>query len=299
MMISSNFLLVIHFSVPRWPLVNKLTGLAKSLDIDCIHCNSIDTLDKTLSTIGERRVMFVADEGMIEYIRQLQSRNRKFELEVALFIESRISEVANRIHELTPVRYLFEFDDKDATPGRNIATLLKKVKDQNFLDLNKYLGYGASYCEKSVNSDSSKKAAINEIGRFITNIGDPRFPTPYKEYARRMTEMVDELVLNAIFNANPRMRACDRSQPFNLGPDEDVHLTWAYDGEYFGVSVRDHFGQFTLESIMERVASSSELSTIVTSKSAGLGQKLIFERAHQIVTNVKEGKVTEVIAVVK
>ncbi|MGE0763912.1 MAG: hypothetical protein AB7N80_11590 [Bdellovibrionales bacterium] len=288
-----------HFSIARWPLVNKMSGIAKCLNVDLIHCPKIELLKQALTNVKTKKVLLLTDDGMIDYILALDKEVFDFELEIAVFIQQKLSKFAEKINQLSRVRYLLEFDEKDAFVGRHLAILVKKVKDNNILDLNKYLGFGAAIQSKTVNSKSSKQSAVEEISFFIENLGDPKHANPFKEYARRITEMVDELIINAIFGANPRMKDADRSEDFRLGKEEEVYLSWGYDGEYFGVSVRDMFGQFSVESIMQHLSMKPEFENIVQSKSAGLGQKLVVERAHQIITNVQVKKITEVIAIVK
>ena len=76
-------------------------------------------------------------------------------------------------------------------------------------------------------------------------------------------------------------------------------MSWGYDGEYFGISVRDPFGKFASETIMKYLSTQRQLNEIVASQSGGLGMKFIFERAHHVVANVKKEQVTEVIALLK
>ena len=76
-------------------------------------------------------------------------------------------------------------------------------------------------------------------------------------------------------------------------------MSWGYDGEYFGISVRDPFGKFNVETIMTYLSAQRDLDQIIMDSSAGLGIKFIFDRAHQVVANVRSEKVTEVIAMLK
>jgi hypothetical protein len=291
--------LLSHFSVPRWPLVNKLNGIAKCLDVKLVHAATLEKLQYNLKSLSAKRALLLTDEGMLPYIEEIHRHSWPFELDVALFIQSKMSKVALELHQLPRVKYLLEFDETDSFAGRHLAVLVKKFTEQNILNLNKYLGFGAVLHTRTIDSSQTKRHAVEQIHHFINNLGETTYPHPFGEYARRISEMVDELVINAIFGANPRMHEADRSKAFSLSESEQIELSWGYDGEYFGVGVRDPFGQFDLDTIMKYISSQAKVENILPGKSAGLGLKVIFDRAHQIITNVQKRKVTEVIAVVK
>jgi hypothetical protein len=295
----NNVILLTHFSIPRWPLVNKLSGIAKCLNVQMIHCATLEKLKATIESVSEGRVLLLMDEDMVEFIDWIHQRPWNFQLDLALFIQSKISRVAVELTKFSRVKYLLEFDETDSFGGRHLAVLVKKFSEQNILSLDKYLGFGAAIHSQTINSKSSRQDAVEKIYFYVANLGDDAYSHPFGEYARRISEMADELVINSIFSANPRMVGLDRSQDFTLSEAEQVELSWGFDGECFGVCVRDPFGQFNLGTIMKYISAQAEMENIVAAQSAGLGLKVILDRAHQLITNVQKKKVTEVIAIVK
>ncbi|MGZ3721999.1 MAG: hypothetical protein ACXVA9_03650 [Bdellovibrionales bacterium] len=290
--------IVTHFSEPNWRVVNKLGAICKCLEVDMIHCSSIEKLKQTVRKPVGGRVLFFTDEGLIDSVQEFNGLGQLKQFEVAMFINSPIVKVAQKIADLHIVKYLIGVEVGESY-GRDLSILIKKFSDGDILDLEKYLAFGCKINHRTVNSNKSKRESIETVAAYITRLGDPGYNHPFHEYSRRVAEFTDELLLNAIFDANPRLQNADRSKPFELSPDEEIQMSWGYDGEYFGISVRDPFGRFNSETIMKYLSTRQELSQILSAESAGLGLKFIFEKAHQVVTNVKSEKVTEVIALVK
>jgi hypothetical protein len=289
---------ITHFSQPNWPVVNKLSAINKCLDVNMIHCSALDKLHATLAKNTADRILFFTDEGLIETVQELENKCKGIHLEVAMFIGSPISSVAQKIADLSIVKYLIGAEPAESY-GRDLSILIKKFSDQDILDLGKYLAFGSKIHEMIVNSEKTKKLSLEAVGHYISRLGDPGYSHPFDEYARRVCELTDELLLNAVFDANPRLRGVDRGLPFQLTPQENIQISWGYDGEYFGVAVRDPFGKFTCDTIMKYLSAQKEMEDIISAPSAGLGLKFIFEKAHQVVTNVRKEKVTEVIALLK
>lgn len=293
----SKVTILTHFSATNWPVVNKLSGVAKCLGVDMIHCSTVEKLSETVKTFGGRRVLFFTDEGLIETVQKFES-SADFHVEVAMFIRSPLPKVAEQITSMRIVKYLISLESMDSY-GRDLSILVKKFADGDILDLEKYLAFGCNVNKRTVVDASSKRAAVNELYAYIENLGDPGYNHPYTEYARRVSEMADELLINAIFDANPRFRGVDRSLPFTLATNENIEIAWGYDGEFFGVSVRDPFGKFACETILKYVAAQRTKDHMLEATSGGLGLKLIFEKAHKVITNVQRESATEVIALVR
>lgn len=289
--------LLTHFSEANWPVVNKLSGVAKCLGVEMIHCSSLAKLHATIATLGDRRALFFTDEGLLETIHELEGAAGSA-LEVALFIRSPLPKIAEQLTTLGCVKYLISLEAADSF-GRDLSILIKKFADGDILDLEKYLAFGCNLNKRTIVDGPTKRAAINDLYSYIENLGDPGYNHPYTEYARRVSEMADELLINAIFDANPRFRDVDRSLPFSLDARESIEVSWGYDGEFFGVSVRDPFGRFACDTILKYVAARRTKDHMLEASSGGLGLKLIFEKAHRVVTNVQAENATEVIALVR
>lgn len=287
-----------HFSTPNWPLVNKLGMISTCLELNRVHCSSLEKLRAVIAGPIQPKTLLFTDEGLVDVIQELDPELKKKNLEVAMLLHSPLPAVASRIATLKSIKYLIG-GPAPVAGGRDLSILIKKFADGNILDLNKYLAFGSKIHDKIVRDGRSKSETVRAVGTYISRLGDPGYAHPYHEYSRIVCELTEELLLNAVFGANPRLHKADRSQPFHLQDGEAVHVAWGYDGEYFGISVRDPFGNFKCETVMNYLSARPKAESLSESSSAGLGLKLIFDRAHQIVTNVQREQVTEVIALVK
>lgn len=293
----SNVTIITHFSQPNWPVVNKLSAICKCLEVNTLHCPNVEKLEETLKGPPKGRNLFFTDEGLIDFLNDLDQKSFK-KFDVALFIMSPILKVVEQISNLKNVKYLISVQPAESF-GRDLSILIKKFSEGDILDLEKYLAFGSKVMERTIDSSLTKKQTIEAVTNYILRLGDPGYNHPFGEYAQRIALLTDELLLNAVFDANPRLKGTDRSVPFKLKPKEKITVSFGYDGEFFGVSVRDPFGSFTSDTILKYLAASKETGKIVSADSGGLGLRFIFEKAHQVVTNVKSEKVTEVIALVK
>lgn len=290
--------IVSHFSAPNWPVVNKLSMIAKCLEVNRIHCSSLEKLRLTMAGPLPGRTLFFTDEGLMEQVHEIDRQVAGKNVETAMFIHSPITTVARQISTTKLVKYLI---GEKATPdaGRELSILIKKFANGDILHLDKYLSFGSKVQQRTVSDSRSKRDVLDAVSSYIARFGDPGYLHPYEEYSRIVSGLTDELLLNAIFNANPRMRGCKRADEFKLTEGEQIEISWGYDGEYFGVSVKDPFGRFSSDTIMNHVSSQRAMESIAQSTSAGLGLKFIFDKAHQVITNVQKDQVTEVIALVK
>ncbi len=292
-------LILTHFFEPEWAIVNKINTIAKSSSITPIHCPTTEILEETLSKIqSDSRVLFFSDEGLISYVQSLCKNNYEFHFEIALFIDTKIESVANSVSEIEQVKYLIGKDQNESF-GRDLAILIKKFKNSDILDLEKYLSFGADVHRTKIYNSKQKHDSVAEIFDFISGWGDPGYSHPYDDYARKVSEVTDELILNAIFNANPRLKSADRSLEFILSEAECVDVAWGFDGEVFGVSVKDYFGKFNRETVMQYISAQRHFDDVTGNSSAGLGLKLILERTHNLITNVEVERTTEVLALVR
>ena len=291
----NDILILTHFSEPRWPIVNKLLAICECLDIKMLHCASEDKIRAALAGRRPERTLFFTDETMIVKLESAV-RTAASPLEVAVFLLSPIATAARGISQIGAIKYLIGVDPAEA--GRDLSILLKKFAAEDILDLEKYLSFGAKINSRTVDSTEAKRDAVEAVAHYIRRFGSPAYNHPYEEYARKVSELTDELLLNAVFESNPRLQGSDRSATFKLEPSEEIRVSWGYDGEYFGVSVRDPFGRFTPESILNCLALQKNMDHGADS-GASLGLKLIFDKAHQVIANVRREKMTEVIALVR
>ncbi len=162
-----------------------------------------------------------------------------------------------------------------------------------------YLLAGTSLEERvvggSLDKDDALAALLADAARY--GIGD--------EKLRRLETAADELMLNAIYDADPAMRGIDRTTPVSLAAQSQVRVRWGCDGRTFSVSVADRFGA------LERATVAAHLQRLLDARSprlgrpmgpgpqssgAGLGLVLIYSAANTLALQVVRGRFTEATA---
>ena len=113
-------------------------------------------------------------------------------------------------------------------------------------------------------------------------------------------EIQEELLMNAIWDANPKYASLPRSTPIELMPEEFVTLQWAFNGRELAISVKDSFGRMNTN-IMERyinfifkTGKKVENKLKDNKVSAGLGMYMVVQRANLLSVFICNGKITDV-----
>lgn len=181
--------------------------------------------------------------------------------------------------------------------ARELILLLKKFESRDYPGLDKHLGFPAIFNEKVMKSPKDKKEALTNLEGFIIKIGGGS--ERFHQYAQRVCELADELLLNAVFDANPRLKEIPRHESFELTENEAVKIKWGFDGEVFGVSVSDPFGTLSKNTVMQYLDDNQKTESMGKRASGGLGIKLIFDRLHHFIVNVNPGKMTEVVCLMR
>jgi len=162
-----------------------------------------------------------------------------------------------------------------------------------FLDF--FASQDVNIVEKTLKNVEDKRRILGEIEEFVVALGGEANSQRYLQYARKASEAVDELLLNAVWDANPALLSAKRDANFVLSPVEEVKVRWAFDGDLFGYSVSDPFGRLERASIVRHLtAGDTELGEFLERKSGGLGIKRVFERSHHMVAAVRRDVLTEI-----
>ena len=163
-----------------------------------------------------------------------------------------------------------------------------------------YLLGGTPIEERVVGSSGEKETVLAEAMQYAERFGLS------DEKLRRIEVVVDELLLNAIYDAprdeqgNPRYAGMDRRTPVTLAAQQQVRLRFGADGRTFAVSVSDRFGALTHNTVAGHVARVLEVRgprPRAGTGGAGLGLVLCFTSSNQLVVQGSPGRFTEVTAI--
>lgn len=150
-----------------------------------------------------------------------------------------------------------------------------------------------------IKSSRDRKAMAEELENFFSEIESLiGYKNPVAvQYA---IEIQEELLMNAIWDANPNHEHLPRSTPIELSAGEEVSLQWAFNGKELAMSVKDPFGRLD-PCIMEKYVNfifktgkQTEHKLSEQRVSAGLGMYMVIQRANLLSVFIANGKITDV-----
>jgi hypothetical protein len=151
--------------------------------------------------------------------------------------------------------------------------------------------------EQRVTSLEEKALALSRLRETVLSpAATPSKDVRASEYARKAVEIVDELILNAVFAANPRMQGLRRGHPFVLPHEEAVVVKWRREDNFLGLSVSDPFGGLRFPTLLSHLNAGALKGDVALKASAGLGLRMAFDRSHALFVDVDTGTRTEVVA---
>ncbi len=122
-------------------------------------------------------------------------------------------------------------------------------------------------------------------------------------YSKILSDIVDEFLMNAIWDACPARSKIDRTQAVALDPSEKIELKCLFAGSTLVLSVEDKFGTFKGEGIAKYIrfgVGFKETEPIQEGlPGAGLGLFMILQKIGILIFEVDKGKLTRAIAIAK
>jgi hypothetical protein len=195
------------------------------------------------------------------------------------------------------VRNLIAKDDEPLDPDELIVTAGKLLRHDLF-GLDKYLMWGIEPYEIEIADSREKADYVRRVADYARQLGCN------DRIVELVETMVDELVMNALYNAprNPdgsaRYAKLHRREQVLLEPHERGTLSFACDGTHIAVAQSDPFGALTHETIISylnrcMVKGPQQMSD--ATGGAGLGLYRVFQSLTKFIINIQPGKRTEVI----
>lgn len=122
-------------------------------------------------------------------------------------------------------------------------------------------------------------------------------------YSKIFGDIVDEFLMNAIWDACPSRNQIDRTQPIALDSDEKIDLNCLFDGVNFVLTVSDKFGSFQGDGIAKYIRFGLGYKEAETVKEgtpgAGLGIFMILQKIGVLIFEVYKGKLTRATAIAR
>ncbi|BBH54103.1 hypothetical protein [Fluviispira sanaruensis] len=273
---------------------NKLGMLTRSAGVNFQPCTSEEEAKVFATNERKDRFFLFAEAKKIDFLKDFSANYP--ECRIVVILQESLQRVIPSLIDCSNIQ-CFVATNNGEFDARELIMLLKKFESKDYPGLEKHLNFPAVFKEKRIKSQSDKRDAIKILEEFILKIGGNS--DRFDQYAQRVCDLADELLLNAVFDANPRLKTADRSAPFELIDTESVRIKWGFDGEVFGLSVADPFGSLSKKTVMQYLDENQKTEHIGKRDSGGLGIKLIFERLHHYIVNVNPGKMTEIVCLMR
>ncbi|WP_397599854.1 hypothetical protein [Silvanigrella sp.] len=184
---------------------------------------------------------------------------------------------ANSTQDLTGVRALIPMEESEHSSGVKLPII--KTFD--------------------VKSSRERNKLAEEMEKFFEQI-EPFVGQQNPTFAQYAVEIQEELLMNAIWDANPKHEKSSRTIPIDLDDSEKVRLEWGFNGKDLAISVRDNFGRLNPKIMSKYVKFIFKTGTQESHQlgerdvSAGLGMYMILQRANILSVFISQGKVTDV-----
>lgn len=127
--------------------------------------------------------------------------------------------------------------------------------------------------------------------------------TGISSYPKYLGDVVDEFLMNAIWDAHPSRRTMDRSSPPPLDPGEQVEIECLCDGSNLSLSVSDYHGTFPQSAFAKPIRYAlgfkDEPQLNEGPGGAGLGLLMTLQKVAALSIEVEAGQLTRAVALLR
>ncbi|MGK5091949.1 hypothetical protein WDW89_08010 [Deltaproteobacteria bacterium TL4] len=175
-----------------------------------------------------------------------------------------------------------------------ITGAINRILCNDFFGLRHFMYGTYSSMNQLVRSTTDATAVITEISEYAHQICNN------VSTVAQIEGICDELVKNALYNANPKYEGHDRRTDFELDDSETINVNYGCDGRMFAISVTDDFGRLGKDPLfqyLQRCFFDNEAKISYQGGGAGLGFFRILNAVNSLVINVIPNRKTEVIGI--
>lgn len=252
------------------------------------ECDVFLTDNYTLKQQGPVNILIVESSQVSKFkgVNDLDGFNHYVIYNELAFVEQRVKKALVRHFEIT--------DGKEHKHYTGVCALLNMEESttENGVKL-------PIIKEFTIKCSNDRKKYAEELEKFVEYV-EGLSGTKNPVIAQYAIEIQEELLMNAIWDANPKYAELPRTTQIELIPEEEVYLQWAFNGKEIAISVRDQFGRMNSD-IMERyinfifkTGKKIEHKLNDQKVSAGLGMYMVVQRANLLSVFVEHGKITDV-----
>lgn len=255
---------------------------------------------KNKNEIGKNHVLFICDNIDFSQNKSLTQLESEYSVTTMLLLDEQ------GVKKVQDNDALFFFPhvipcENNQVPRLLIATTYKKISSGKYFGVKGCLADAVHIHRYSLSHSDQREWFRDVLYEFVLGLSAV-FERPTDSFSQFSTEVQEELLMNAIWDANPKLKSVDRRLPIELLPEEAVQIEWGFDGTHLAIGVRDFFGTLPADVIkkyLKFIFAKDRLKMVKMGQEtsgSGLGLFMVIERISSITVNVLPGKSTEVIA---
>lgn len=307
---------IVAISNEKKILKNELLLLGRACFLETFAINNNSTCDELMISFpflhssgensestknGVPRVLMVVDAGTVGQSEiELLS---KFQQIIPLIITNETTDICKQSLNFNKNCYVYISQASLDHSLRFTAQIIRGIAQCRASKIIDLLTPGTLIDSRRVQNASDKHLCLKAVVQFISALGDDIDDQRFAQgYASSVGRMIDELILNAIFHANPRFQNSDHDEEYALSMWEAVEVKWGFDGELFFFSVTDSFGSLIEHQAITHIGTAqrnrrkniSEENT-APAETSGLGLRTVFKGTQFLFINVIHNSSTEII----
>jgi hypothetical protein len=199
---------------------------------------------------------------------------------------------------------IYQDDEERALTQKNLLVTVTKILSNDIFGLEKYLNWGVDVKEYIITSSQNRAQYLEVVESELTKAG------VMTSHIRNAMMITDEILMNAIYDAPVNRKTglskynhLSRRVAVELEPTEYGKLRFAFDGSTIALSVNDPFGALKRETITRYLKSCfdghfGKINEHEGKGGGGMGLFQIISTADLMITNIKPGERTEIIALI-
>jgi hypothetical protein len=181
--------------------------------------------------------------------------------------------------------------------AENLAMTAGKLFSGDIFGIEKHLPPGTAVRYLRLRDNAGRSSAMDEINAFAAEVKVRR------ALRTAICQVAEELLMNALFDApvddqgRPVFSHVNTTERKEMRSPRPVSIRFAATGDLFAVAVRDRFGTFDKQTLLDYLEKCLHAENQIDGKArgAGLGLYLIAKHATQLVVNIAPGVATEVV----
>ncbi len=284
--------ILVNLSLTR-NIVDAIDELSQALPIDFINNSCPQKTVKYLKQWGKDGIIIVDSTTIDKLADKIVQYDEK--PKVILVYQTSFENIIAILSKFKFIQHVIGIQADHLPCQMLMKNTLAKLCYKNVFGIDKYLSpnftFHQNYILDSINRYDETKKIESKLRRLSRSRALGRF----------IFDALDELLMNALYDAHPIYCDQDRTEGVLLTEDEKLSLQWGYDQQFFAVSITDPHGSlnwYTVVKYLYKCYIHRNSMIDYTTAGAGVGLYKISKSLNSLIFNVSPGKQTEAVGII-